>query len=93
MSLILPKLTGSTLYQAHCWANFQTHLEAEISQTSELNNGKDIETCVEEFSAAILGALAAFIPKRRLHGDQRPHIPAGIQDEIRLKTRDEDGGM
>jgi len=47
----------------------------------------DIDTCVENFSCAILGALEAFTPKRRPIGDPRPQIPAGVQDEIRLKNR------
>jgi len=47
----------------------------------------DIDTCVENFSGAILGALEATTPKRRPIRDPRPLIPAGIQDEIRLKNR------
>ena len=47
----------------------------------------DIDTCVENFSGAILGALEASTPKRRPIGEPRPQIPAGIQDEIRLKNR------
>ena len=47
----------------------------------------DIDTCVENFSGAILGALEVSTPKRRPIGDPRPQIPAVIQDEIRLKNR------
>ena len=47
----------------------------------------DIDTCVENFSGAILGALEATTPKRRPTGDPRPQISAGIQDEIRPKNR------
>ena len=47
----------------------------------------DIDTCVENFSGAILGALNASTPKRRPIGDPRPQNPAGIQDEIGLKNR------
>ena len=47
----------------------------------------DIDTCVENFSDAILGALEASTPKRRPFGDPRPQIPAGFQEEIRLKNR------
>ena len=47
----------------------------------------DIDTCVENFSGAILRAPEASTPKRRPSGNPRPQIPAGIQDEIRLKTR------
>jgi hypothetical protein len=46
-----------------------------------------IDTCVENFSGAVLKALAASTSKRRPRDDQRPPIPAGIQDEIRLKNR------
>jgi len=43
--------------------------------------------CVENFSAAVLKALAASTPKRRPRADPRPPIAAGIQDEICLKYR------
>jgi len=46
-----------------------------------------IDTCVENFSGAILKALAASTPKRRPRDDPRPPIPTAIQDEIRLKNR------
>jgi len=46
-----------------------------------------IDTCVENFSGAVLKALVAFTPKRRPRDDTRPLIPAGIHDEIRLKNR------
>jgi hypothetical protein len=46
-----------------------------------------IDTCVEKFSGAVLKALAASNPKCRPRDDPRPPIPAGIQDEIRLKNR------
>jgi len=52
-----------------------------------MHNSMDIDTCVENFSGAILGALEASTPKRRPIEDPRPQIPAGIQDEIRLKKR------
>jgi len=41
-----------------------------------------IDTCVENFSGAVLKALAASTPKRRPRDDPRPPIPAGIEDEI-----------
>src|SRR5215510_10611054 len=69
------------------WAKFQTHLEAEIPSNPELHNGIAIDTCVENLSGAILKALATSTPKCRPGGDPRPPIPAGIQDEIRLKNR------
>jgi hypothetical protein len=46
-----------------------------------------IDTCVQDFSGALLQAQAASTPKSRPRGDPRPLIPAGIQDEIRLKNR------
>ena len=46
-----------------------------------------IDTCVENFSGAMLQALAASTPKCRLCDDPWPPIPAGIQDKIRLKNR------
>jgi hypothetical protein len=53
----------------------------------ELNNGRAIDTCVENFSGAVLKALAASTPNCRPRDDPRHPIPAGIQDEIRLKNR------
>jgi hypothetical protein len=46
-----------------------------------------IDTCVENFSGAVLKALAASIPKFRPRDDPRLLIPTGIQDEIHLKKR------
>jgi hypothetical protein len=63
------------------WANFQTHLEDKIPFDPELLNGMAMDMCVENFSCAVLKALAASTPKRRLRNDLRPPIPAGIQDE------------
>jgi hypothetical protein len=45
-----------------------------------------IDTWVENFSGAVLEALAASTPKRRPRVNQRPPVPAGIRDEIRLKN-------
>ena len=67
------------------WANFQTHLEDPIPFDPELHNEMAIDTCVENFSGTILKALAASTPKCRPRSNPRPSIPAGIQDEIRLK--------
>jgi hypothetical protein len=64
------------------WANFQTHLEDRIPTDPELHDGMAIDTCVENFSGAVLEALAASTPKRRPRADPRPPVPAGIQDEI-----------
>jgi hypothetical protein len=46
-----------------------------------------IDTCVENFSGAVLKALAASTPNCRPRDDPRHPITAGIQDEIRLKNR------
>jgi hypothetical protein len=69
------------------WAKFQTHLEEQIPFNPELSNGMAIDTRIENFSGAVLKALEASTPKRRPRDDPRPPIPAGIQDEIRLKNR------
>jgi hypothetical protein len=73
-------------FSCNDWANFQTHLEDQIPFDPELRE-MAIDTCVENFSGAILKALAASIPKCRLRANPRPPIPAGIQDEIRLKNQ------
>ena len=69
------------------WATSQTHLEEQIPFNPELHNELAIDTCVGNFSGAVLQALAASTPKIRPRDDPRPLIPAGIQDEIRLKNR------
>jgi hypothetical protein len=43
-------------------ANFLTYLEVQIPFDPELHNGLAIDTCVENFSGAVLKALAAFLP-------------------------------
>jgi len=68
------------------WANFQTHLEDQIPFDPEFQNGMAIDTCVENFSGAVLKALAASTPKFRPRDDPLPPIPTGIQDKIRLKN-------
>jgi hypothetical protein len=73
------------------WANFQTHLEDQIPFHPELHNGMAIDTCVENFSGAVLMALAASTPKFPPR-DPRPPIPAGIQDEIARRTGCGGGG-
>jgi hypothetical protein len=69
------------------WDKFQSHLEDQIPFDPELLNGMAIDTCVENFFGAVLKALEASTPKRRPRDDPRPSIPAGIQDELRLKNR------
>ena len=61
------------------WAKFQTNLEDHIPFDPELHNGMVIDTCVENFSGAVLNALAEFTPKCRLRDDPRPPIPAGFR--------------
>jgi len=68
------------------WTNFQTQLEELIPFYSELHE-MVISTCVENFSNAVLKALAASTPKRRPRDYPRPPITAGILEEIRLKNR------
>jgi hypothetical protein len=68
------------------WANFQTHFEDQIPFNLEIHNEMARDTCVENFSGAVLKALVASTPKCRPRGDPRPPIPADIQDEIRLKN-------
>ena len=46
-----------------------------------------IDTFVENFSSAVLRAVAASTPKCHWRDNPRPPITAGIQDEIRLKIR------
>jgi len=46
-----------------------------------------IDTCVENFSGAVLQTLATSSPKCRPGDDPRPPIPARILDERRLKNR------
>ena len=69
------------------WAKFKTHLEELIPFDLEFHNEMAINTCVGNFSGAVLNSLAMSTPKRRSRDDPRPPIPAGIQNEIRLKTR------
>jgi len=46
-----------------------------------------IATCVDKFSGSVMKALAASTHKCRPRDDLRPPIPAGIQDETRLKNQ------
>ena len=62
-------------------------MEDQSHFDTELQNGMAIDTCDENFSGAVLKALAAYPPKCRTCDDPRPRIPAGIQYEIRLKNR------
>jgi hypothetical protein len=62
-------------------------LEDQIPFDPELHVEMAIDTCVQKYSGAVLNALAASTPKRRPRADLRPPIPAGIQDELRLKNR------
>jgi hypothetical protein len=46
-----------------------------------------IDTCVENFSGAVLQALGSSTPKSRPRDGPRPLTPADIEEEIRLKNR------
>jgi hypothetical protein len=59
---------------------FHTHLEDQIPFDLKLHNGLVIDTCVENFSGAVLKALAASTPKCRPRGDLRLSIPARNPD-------------
>jgi len=74
-------------YRRTDWPNFQVYLDDQIPFDPELHNGMAIDTSVEKFCGAGLKALAASTPKCRTRDDPRLPIPAGIQDEIRLKIR------
>jgi len=69
------------------WANLQTHLQDLIPIDLELHNEMAIDTCVENFSGAVLKALVAYTAKCRPCEYLRPSMTAGIQYEIRLKNR------
>ena len=78
IALILGALTDES--------NFQTHLDDQSPFDLELHDGMAIDRCDENFSGAVVKALAASTPKRCLRADPRPRMPAGI-DEIRLNNR------
>jgi len=52
-----------------------------------MDNVITIDTLVENFSSAVLKAMALSNPKRCPREDPRPPIKASIQDVIRLKKR------
>jgi len=62
-------------------------MEDQIPFDPELQDGMAIDMCAENSSGAVPKALAASTPKRRPPAKPRPPIRAGIQDEIRLKSR------
>jgi hypothetical protein len=77
------------LIETACRSSFlhpQDRHEFRRTEWVKLLNGMAIDTCVENFSGAVLKALEAFTPKRRPRDDTRPPIPAGIQNDIRLKN-------
>jgi hypothetical protein len=61
-------------------------MEAGTPFNPDLHN-MAIDTYVENFSGAVLKALAASSPKRHPGDEPRSPITAVIQDEICLKTR------
>jgi len=74
------------------WVNFQIYLEDQIPFDPELHDGLAIDTCVVNFSDAVLKALVASTAKRRQRADPWPPIPAGIQDEIASRIYCGDSG-
>jgi len=69
------------------WVNFLTHLVDIIPFGPELHNKVAIQMCVENFSGAVLKALATSTSKRRPNDDPRTTIMSGIQDEVLPKDR------
>jgi hypothetical protein len=69
------------------WANFQSYVEDQVPFDADLHNGMAIDTCVENFSGAVLKSLAVSTPNCRPSDDPWRPIPAFIQDELRLKNR------
>jgi hypothetical protein len=61
-------------------------LEDQIPFDTELLNRMAIDICVENFSGVVLKGFEASTNKRRPRDDPRPPIPAGIQNEIRVKN-------
>ena len=68
------------------WSKFQTCLEADLPSNPDLRDVVVIDACVKELSSAISKALAETTPKCHPRDESRCPIPAGIHDEIRLKT-------
>ena len=68
------------------WASFQTQLEELSPFDSELHNEMAIDTCVENFSGAVLKALSASSRKRRPRDNPRPLGTDCIQNEIARRT-------
>jgi hypothetical protein len=66
---------------------YQAYLEGRLPGNHTVNDEEAIHKCVEELSNAIQEALAASAPRRRHRADPQPSLPAGTQDEIRLKNR------
>jgi hypothetical protein len=80
-------LSAPPEYRRTEYVKFQASLEERLPSTPLLPNEGVIDTCVEEISSAILEVLAASTPESGPRDDERPPIPACIQDEIRLKNR------
>ena len=87
MSLILSNPPDPPDCRRTNWAKFQTDFEDQIPFHLEMCNGTAVDTCVVNFSGAILKGAAATTPKCRPRDNTRFPIPPGIQDEIGLKNR------
>jgi hypothetical protein len=68
------------------WAALQALLENRLPGNPVVNDEEAIEKCVEELTSTIQQATAAPVPKRRTHVNQRPLLPARIQDEIAVNA-------
>jgi hypothetical protein len=62
-------------------------MDNNIPFNSETTDEVSIDTCVENLTSTISGALEVSTPNSRQRADPRPPIPARIQDEIRLKNQ------
>jgi hypothetical protein len=69
------------------WAAFQACLDNRLPGNPVVNDEEAIDKCFEDLTSAIQEATAASAPNCRNRADQRPHLLASIQDEIRLKKR------
>jgi hypothetical protein len=69
------------------WSKFQACLDNNIPFNSETADEASTDTCVENLTNAISGALEVSTTKSRPRADPQPPILARIQHKIRLKNR------
>jgi hypothetical protein len=77
VSIILHDPPDHPYFSGSYWANFQNHLENQIPFDQQLNNGKAIKSCVENFFGDLLKSLLASTTNIALAVNQ---ITAGIQN-------------